>query len=191
MALLKDQVALVTGGSKGIGKAMCRQFAEHRARIACVYGHDRRAAEAMDREFREQGCEGNVYQCDVMEPGQVSAMVDQVVKDFGRIHFISCELPERKEARPREIKVQVSYLGEGQDAGLPAARSGEAVFLDDLAGGDEHARGLPQAGRPFVSRVGVAAQKPKRAVESSGKEAHNAGGEESRGCNATTATACH
>jgi 3-oxoacyl-(acyl-carrier-protein) reductase len=88
MAVLKDQVALVTGGSKGIGKAICRQLAEHHARIACIYGHDRHAAAAMEREFRGQGREGTCYQCDVTEPAQVSAMVDRVVKDFGRVDIL-------------------------------------------------------------------------------------------------------
>lgn len=88
MADLKDHVALITGGSKGIGKAICRQFAEHRARIACVYGHDRGAAEVMEQEFQEQGCEANVYQCDVTEPEQVSGMVDHVVKDFGKVDIL-------------------------------------------------------------------------------------------------------
>jgi 3-oxoacyl-(acyl-carrier-protein) reductase len=88
MDILKDRVALVTGGSKGIGKAICRQLAEHRARVACVYGHDRNAADAMEGEFREQGYEGNVYQCDVTEPEQIAAMVEQVVKDFGRVDIL-------------------------------------------------------------------------------------------------------
>ena len=88
MAILKDQVALVTGGTKGIGKAICRRLAEHHARIACVYGHDRHAAEAAEREFHEQGCEAYIYQCDVTEPEQVSAMVHHVVKDFGRIDIL-------------------------------------------------------------------------------------------------------
>jgi acetoacetyl-CoA reductase len=88
MTSLKNRVALVTGGSKGIGKAICRQLAEHHARIACVYGHDRQAAEAMEREFLEQGCEGKVYQCDVTEPEQVAAMVDRVAKDFGTLDIL-------------------------------------------------------------------------------------------------------
>ena len=76
------------GGTKGIGKAICRQLAEQHARIASAYGHDRHAAEATGREFHEQGWEANVYQCDVTEPEQVSAMVDHVVKDFGRIDVL-------------------------------------------------------------------------------------------------------
>ena len=86
--LFKDRVALVTGGNKGIGKAICMHLAEHGCRVACGYGHDRKAAETYEKEFREKGYEGNIYQCDVIEPDQIVAMVEQVVRDFGRIDIL-------------------------------------------------------------------------------------------------------
>ncbi len=86
--LFKDRVALVTGGTKGIGKAICLHLAEHGARIACGYGHDQRAAEAVEQEFREQGYEGSIYQCDVTEPDQIVALVERVVQTFGKIDIL-------------------------------------------------------------------------------------------------------
>ncbi len=86
--LFKDRVALVTGGTKGIGKAICLHLAEHGARIACGYGHDQRAAEAVEKEFREKGYEGSIYQCDVTEPDQIVALVERVVQTFGKIDIL-------------------------------------------------------------------------------------------------------
>lgn len=86
--LFKDRVALVTGGTRGIGKAICMHLADHGARVACGYGHDHKAAEAYLKEFREKGYQGDIYQADVTDPDQIFAMVDRVVKDFGRIDIL-------------------------------------------------------------------------------------------------------
>jgi NAD(P)-dependent dehydrogenase (short-subunit alcohol dehydrogenase family) len=86
--LFKDRVALVTGGTKGIGKAICIHLAEHGCRIACGYGRDVKAAEAYEEEFRAKGYQGGVYQCDVTEPDQIGALVERVVQDFGRIDIL-------------------------------------------------------------------------------------------------------
>ncbi len=88
MGNLKGRVALVTGGTKGIGKAICRQLIEDHARVACVYCHDRDAAEAMEAEFREQGCESTVYQCDVTDHERLSRVADRVVTDFGKLDIL-------------------------------------------------------------------------------------------------------
>jgi 3-oxoacyl-(acyl-carrier-protein) reductase len=86
--LFKDRVALVTGGTKGIGKAICMHLAEHGCQVACGYGRDVQAAEAYDQEFRANGYQGKVYQCDVTEPDQIFAMVERVVQDFGKIDIL-------------------------------------------------------------------------------------------------------
>ncbi len=86
--LFKDRVALVTGGTKGIGRAICMHLSEHGAQVACGYGHDQKAAESYQRECAEKGYQGNVYQCDVTEPKQIFALVERVVKDLGRIDIL-------------------------------------------------------------------------------------------------------
>jgi acetoacetyl-CoA reductase len=84
----ENRVALVTGGTKGIGRAICMHLAEHGARIACVYGHDRAAADAYRREYVANGYKGEVYQCDVTEPEQVAATVEQIAETFGGIDIL-------------------------------------------------------------------------------------------------------
>jgi acetoacetyl-CoA reductase/3-oxoacyl-[acyl-carrier protein] reductase len=86
--LLQERVALVTGGTKGIGKAICTELAQHGARVACLYGHDRQAAEAFHKAFVEQGHRGDVFQCDVGEPDQVAQTVELVGALYGRIDIL-------------------------------------------------------------------------------------------------------
>ncbi|HSB68837.1 MAG TPA: 3-oxoacyl-[acyl-carrier-protein] reductase [Candidatus Methylomirabilis sp.] len=86
--LFKDRVALVTGGTKGIGRAICLHLAEHGAQVACGFGHDQQAADGYKRECAEKGYPGAVYQCDVTEPDQIGAMVARVVQDFGKIDIL-------------------------------------------------------------------------------------------------------
>jgi 3-oxoacyl-(acyl-carrier-protein) reductase len=84
----ENRVALVTGGTKGIGRSIALHMAEHGARVACVYGHDHGAAELYRRECDGQGYKGEVYQCDVTEPDHVAATVAQVAETFGGIDIL-------------------------------------------------------------------------------------------------------
>ena len=84
----ENRVALVTGGTRGIGRAICLHLAEHGATVACVYGHDRAAAEAYRQEYLAKGYKGEVYQCDITEPDQVTAAVDQIAGTFGQIDIL-------------------------------------------------------------------------------------------------------
>ncbi len=86
--LFKDRVALVTGGTKGIGKAICMHLALYGCRVACGYGRDKKAAEAYEQEFLHKGYQGSIYQCDVTESDQIFAMVDRVVQEWGKIDIL-------------------------------------------------------------------------------------------------------
>jgi acetoacetyl-CoA reductase len=84
----ENRVALVTGGTKGIGRAICLHLAEHGATVACVYGHDRVAAAAYRDEYLSKGYKGEVYQCDITEPDQVAAAVEKIAANFGKIDIL-------------------------------------------------------------------------------------------------------
>jgi 3-oxoacyl-(acyl-carrier-protein) reductase len=88
MSQFKDRIAVVTGGTKGIGRAICTHLAEHGAQIACIYGHDHQAAEVCQEDFLMRGYQGKFYQCDVTEPDQILTAVDAVVKDFEKIDIL-------------------------------------------------------------------------------------------------------
>ncbi len=86
-SLLKDQVAVVTGGGTGLGLAIAARLGELGARVAI----GSRNAENIVRgsaELRHAGLDPLVVQIDVRNPEQVDEMVARVVRHFGRIDIL-------------------------------------------------------------------------------------------------------
>ena len=83
-AVFKDTTVVITGASLGIGKELARQLAEQGARLALAA---RNAAQLNDvaAECRARGAKVLVVPTDVTEPAQCKNLVEQTVKEFGRI----------------------------------------------------------------------------------------------------------
>jgi len=84
---MKDRVAVVTGGSKGIGFAVARRFAESGAKVAIVARGAEDLAEARSLLARE-GLAVRDCVCDVAKAADISAAYDRIVKDFGQIDVL-------------------------------------------------------------------------------------------------------
>jgi 3-oxoacyl-[acyl-carrier protein] reductase len=80
---LEGKVALVTGGSRGIGAAIVRELAGAGARVAVNYRAGREAAEEVAEEVG-----GPAVQADVSDPEQVKALVEQVESDLGDLDIL-------------------------------------------------------------------------------------------------------
>lgn len=88
MFSLRDRVALVTGGSRGIGRAISVALARAGAFVAVNYRGNVEAAEETLREIREAGGEGTLLPFDVADPEAVDAAVTQLVKEQGRLDIL-------------------------------------------------------------------------------------------------------
>ena len=82
--ILQDKVALVTGGTSGIGRAMAIAYAKQRAKVVVV-GRRIDEGEETVRLIEEAGGEAIFVQADVTKEADVKAMVDKTVNVFGRL----------------------------------------------------------------------------------------------------------
>ncbi len=85
MGLLDGKVALITGGSRGIGTALVRAFAGAGAKVAFTYRSSAGPAEALVEELGENV---RAYQSDASDYGAAEALIKSVVADLGGLHVL-------------------------------------------------------------------------------------------------------
>jgi len=85
---LKDQVAIVTGGSRGIGKAAALALATQGAKIVVNYARSSEAAEAVVQEITDAGGKAISLQADVSQSEEVDNLIKQTLDKFGRIDVL-------------------------------------------------------------------------------------------------------
>ncbi len=99
---LKNRVALVTGSSTGLGKAMALALADAGARVAVNYFNNAARAEAMFAEFRARGGRGMLVRGDAADEAQVQRMYDQVAKELGPVDILVCNATPAQPLKPIE-----------------------------------------------------------------------------------------
>ncbi|MDY3281157.1 3-oxoacyl-[acyl-carrier-protein] reductase [Dysosmobacter sp.] len=85
---LTGKTALVTGGSRGIGRAICLELAARGANVALCYAGGEAAAAETARLCEERGVKALAIRCDVSDGAQVKAMVDETVRAFGSLDIL-------------------------------------------------------------------------------------------------------
>jgi NAD(P)-dependent dehydrogenase (short-subunit alcohol dehydrogenase family) len=84
---LRDKVVLITGGSRGLGLAMAREFARAGCRVA-ICARDRQELDEAERRLREVAPDLATFVCDVTQRGEVAQMVRDVAEHFGSIDIL-------------------------------------------------------------------------------------------------------
>ncbi len=88
MKLLEGKTALVTGASKGIGRAIAHKFAEEGANVAFTYLSSVEKGEALVKELEEKGIKAKGYRSDASDFNAAQELIDGVVTDFGSLDIL-------------------------------------------------------------------------------------------------------
>jgi 3-oxoacyl-[acyl-carrier protein] reductase len=85
---LRNRVALVTGGSRGIGRGIAARLARDGARIAIAYRSNKAAAQQTLRQLQANGAECVAVETDISDPARAEQLVKTVVERFGRVDVV-------------------------------------------------------------------------------------------------------
>jgi len=141
---IEGKTALVTGGSRGLGRAISVMLAEKGARLAVNYRANQEAANRTLSMIHEVGAEGRSYRADVSDFGEIEAMVHDVVEDLGSIDIlvnnsgIVGENTRMDDITPNEwrnvIDVNLSGMFYCCKAVVPHMERGKIVNMASIAG---------------------------------------------------------
>ena len=86
--MLQEKNALVTGASRGIGRAIALELARQGANMAIVYAGNEQKAKEVQEEIRAMGRKAEIYRCNVADFEATKGLVDQVLEDFGGLDIL-------------------------------------------------------------------------------------------------------
>lgn len=88
MKLLENKVAIVTGGSRGIGESIVRSFVDHGAHVAFTYVSSNEKANKLVDELKDKGVKVKAYRSDASSFEQAASLVEVVLNDFEHIDIL-------------------------------------------------------------------------------------------------------
>lgn len=88
MKLIENRVAIVTGGSRGIGEAIATKFAENGGHVAFTYMSSDEKAKAVEEKLLSFGGKAKAYKSNAASYEESEKLVNEVIKDFGTIDIL-------------------------------------------------------------------------------------------------------
>ena len=86
--MLNEKIALVTGASRGIGKAIALALAEAGAMVVINYNGSKERAEEVKTQIEGMGGKAITYQCDISDFAAVESMMKDIIKEYGQIDIL-------------------------------------------------------------------------------------------------------
>ena len=130
------KVALVTGGSGGIGSAVCRELAEQGFAILIHYIGDSSPADQLVEELRTAGTVAEIYMADVSQEAQVEAMFTEIMSRHGRIDVVVNNAGITRDALVLRMKLEdwQKVLDVNLTGAFLVSRSAAKVMLKQRSG---------------------------------------------------------
>ena len=160
---LKDKVAIVTGGSQGIGEAICRAYAREGAKVAVVNARKPALGQSVARTIQEAGGTARAFPCDVSRREQVRKLVEDVTGAWGTVDILVSnagiminKAVEEYTEEDWDLTVDTNLKGAFllAQAVIPlmkAKRSGKIVFMASIAATHAFPNSVPYC----ASKAGV------------------------------------
>lgn len=172
---LQNRVALVTGGSRGIGKGIALRLARDGARVAIAYRSNKGAAQLALRQMQSLGADCVAVETDIAQPGRSEQLVKTVADRYGRIDILVNNVGDFRWGTLAESSVDdwesifnsnIMTVMQMSRAALPAMRKGRWGRIINLAAvGAERAFGQAKISAYAAAKAAVVALSRSLALE--------------------------
>jgi acetoacetyl-CoA reductase len=106
VSCLKDKVAIVTGSSRGLGRAIALELGEHGAHVVVNYYQSKDAADSLARQMKKKGQGVAVIQAGVAHPDECQRLIEETVKAFGGLDILVNNAGVNRDRTIRRLSVE-------------------------------------------------------------------------------------